>query len=277
MNEMILSSSNAREFFTCLNAILDECRLGISPTGWKVLAVDPANIAICEMLLPASAFVSYNYAESEIETGLDIVSIVHVINEIFRGSETGKDHEISFSIKLAPEKHQDPISPRYQLVIKHGPFTRTILQPSAASIRKKPSKIPACQHKYTIEALSTRELQRIVDAAQELQEWVRLVVDKHNGSIRFLILADEDDHVLKAGTYCLWDTIPPTGDEERINIELLPEVQSLFALEYLCGMIKAIKSQKVTLYIGNDLPLFITFSLCGNGTGMYALAPRVEV
>lgn len=275
-NEMILSSQNAREFFSSLSAILEECRLDISPEGWKVIAVDPANVAMCDLALPASAFASYDYNEPEIETGLDILPIVQIINEIFRGSETGKDKEITFSIDLAPEKYQSDEGNRRQLLVKHGPFTRTILQPVAASIRKKPSAWYVMEHRYTVEGINTRELQRIVDAVHELQDWVRIKIDKHNGSIRVLIEADEGIHTLTAGTFCSWDTIPPTGDDARINIESLPAVQSLYSMDYLCDLVKGISSQKVKLWIGNDQPLIITFPLCSHGTGKYMLAPRVE-
>ncbi len=62
------------------------------------------------------------------------------------------------------------------------------------------------------------------------------------------------------------------------EIQCKEKVRSLFPLDYFSNMVKAIGgASTVAIYLGNDYPVRMEFSLAGDsGRATYLLAPRIE-
>jgi proliferating cell nuclear antigen len=78
------------------------------------------------------------------------------------------------------------------------------------------------------------------------------------------------------------------GDTERVEIQLSKDhgikelkvkenVRSVFPLDYLATMMKAVSASPVEVHMGQEYPVRLTFTMAeGAGEGAFLLAPRIE-
>ncbi len=226
-----------------LSVLVDEARFRISPEGMTVRAVDPANVAMVSFELGSGAFDDFSADDCEI--GMDLSKI----NDIF--GVAGKDEKVVMEL--------DEMSQKMSLQLGGLSYTLALLDPS--TIRAEP-RIPQLELPAEV-VLNGKDLQRAVKAAEKISDHMLLGID-------------DDVFYMEA-----------EGDTDRVRldmsrdklIDMKPgEARSLFSLDYLSDIVKpASRSNEITVEIGKDFPVKISFSIA-NGAGKigYLLAPRIE-
>ncbi|MFA0823843.1 MAG: proliferating cell nuclear antigen (pcna) [Methanomethylovorans sp.] len=226
-----------------LSVLVDEARFRISTEGLSVRAVDPANVAMVSFELASSAF--DDYAADDCEIGMDLTKI----NDIFGVAE--KNEKATLEL--------DEMSQKMSIHIGGFSYTLSLLDPS--TIRAEP-RIPQLELPAEV-VLNGKELQKAVKAAEKISDHMSLGVD-------------EEIFYMEA-----------EGDTDKVRLEMprdqlidlkSGDARSLFSLDYLSDIVKpASKSNEVTLELGRDYPIRISFIIAeGAGKISYLLAPRIE-
>jgi hypothetical protein len=271
MIHMKLDPTLARQYLNLIMEITDEFRLHITKTGWKVTAVDAANVAMIDVILPSQEFINYQVdVDEEIAVGIDTQQIID-----FLGDE--RDHIISdetmpveLQFSLAADKYQGQDTTkkhkRYTLSITQGIFSRQILLMNESEIRKNP-KVP----EFNIDCkllVSTLQMRRVCEKAAKVGDYISLTASRDtDGAVRLEAVAkDDNDFPFKA--------FPKVYDSEATSI-ITPR-SSMFSLDYMIPMFKVIQADRVWLSVGQDYPLMIQFKLGKEGTAEYMQAPRIE-
>lgn len=279
--KMTLDPHLARQFINIVGAIVDEFRLQIDDDGWEVSAVDPANVAMIHLSMPKGSFQSYDFGsdtwtssmdghptgvlEDKIAVGID----VEKIKQFFGGmkkAEAVLDEEmhapVEFRFSLAPEKHGG----RYQVELKQGMFSRTMLLLPEKELRRPPKLIGLnldCRLH-----LNTLEFRRILEKAAEINDYIKLGFRCEEGDCIFIANAiDSDEFPLEAKKHI--DNWQALSDKARDSSS------SSFSLDYLLDIVEKLPD-KVWLYIGQNMPCIISVGLGQIGSVEYWLAPRME-
>lgn len=240
-----ISASTMKECIDAITAVVDEGRLKISEEGFRLRAVDPANVAMVSFELSSDAFEEFEFEEEEeLEVGIDFVKLSSIID-----MGKGETAELEFDT----EKHK--------LYTKLGSLAYTISLLDPSTIRKEP-KVPELDLPVQV-VIEADVFRRAIRAAEKIGDHILLGVD---GDVFYMETESDTDKVrFELGKEQLIDIIPGV-------------VRSMYSLEYLSAMSKGLsKADHITLSIGKDYPLRIDFELAdGYAHVSYLLAPRIE-
>ncbi|MDW7732044.1 MAG: DNA polymerase sliding clamp [Methanolobus sp.] len=243
MFKAIIDADTLKSSIEALSVLVDEARFKISPEGFTVRAVDPANVAMVSFELSSNAF--DEFAADDCEIGMDLSKI----NDIF--SVAGKEDKVIMEL--------DEMSQKMLLHLGGLSYTLALLDPS--TIRAEP-RIPQLELPAEV-VLNGKDLQRAVRAAEKISDHMLLGVE---GDAFYMEAEGDTDRVRL--------DIPR---DQLIDLRS-GEARSLFSLDYLSDIVKpASKSNEVTVEIGKDFPVKIGFTIAsGAGKIGYLLAPRIE-
>lgn len=286
--KMSLDPQTARDFIKIMGAVVDEFRLRIDKDGWKVVAVDPANVAMVFVNLPKDNFQSYefgndtwtsNILDDQITVGIDVDKIKQFLG-MHRSRPSLLDEElhapVEFIFSMAPEKHCG----RYQLELKQGMFSRTILLLLEKEIRKSPEN-PIFKLDYKLQ-IGTLDFRRIIEKAAEISDYINLGFSREY--IREMTDDPERHKEKHAMTFIAstvdsenfpWNAIKQIHGWQALSDTVRTNSSSLFSLDYLLDIAEKLPDT-VWLHLGQDNPCRISFDLGQTGTVEYYLAPRIE-
>jgi proliferating cell nuclear antigen len=240
-----IQASPLKTILKALRANVDEARFKIDESGICVRAVDPANVAMDDLTLNASAFESYDATPGVL--GLDLDRFADPVNL------AKKDDLVQFSLDRETRK---------LVVLVDGiEFRMACLDP--ATIRAEPT-LPE------LELPASATLER--DVLQQGVKAADLVAD-HVG-----FRMDADDQVLRIEAEGDTDAVDFQLDEEELDQATFAEASSLFSLDYMKKIVRTIpKGASVTVDFGSEFPIMLSYELdddAGSMTRM--LAPRIE-
>lgn len=217
-----------------------EVKLKINKEGMKIVAVDPANVAMIIFSLPISAF-SQLEAEDE-EIGVNLENLKAVLRRCSSNSNLVMSTEENFlKIEIIDKIKRE--------------FTLTMLDLES---REKP--IPDLEFSTKIEMNGMDFSEAVEDCS--------VVADSCSFE------ADADKFAISAKGPLNSARLGYSSDE--IHIESPNASKSKYSLEYLQKMIKATKiTDKVIINFGNDYPLKLEFNTPMINLG-FILAPRIE-
>jgi len=243
MFKATIDADTLKSSIEALSVLVDEARFKISPEGFTVRAVDPANVAMVSFELGSNAFEEFAADDSEI--GMDLSKI----SDIF--GVAGKDDKVSMEL--------DEMSQKMSLHVGGLSYTLALLDPS--TVRAEP-RIPQLELPAEV-VLNGKDLQRAVKAAEKISDHMLLGVE---GDAFYMEAEGDTDRVRL--------DIPR---DQLIDLKS-GEARSLFSLDYLSDIVKpASKSNEVTVELGKDFPVKIGFTIAGGeGKIGYLLAPRIE-
>lgn len=230
--------------FKPVHALVDECKIHVDDNGVSVTAVDPANVGMVDLELPAEVFDTY---EADAHTiGLPLERFLDIVSLFTQNGDPAH-------IMLEEETR------RLRLESGGLDYTLSLLDPD--SIRKEP-EIPDLN--LTASAtLTGKDFSRAVNACNMVADHLQLGAEPDGD---FYVTADGDT-----------DNVNVTMEEDEV-IELdTGNADSLFSIEYLRDMERAIPSDApVTVEIGPEFPVIITFNLIDEQAAVqYVLAPRI--
>ncbi|MBW3581920.1 MAG: proliferating cell nuclear antigen (pcna) [Euryarchaeota archaeon] len=225
------------------STLVDEAKIHITTDGVSLKAVDPAHVAMVDLSLGAKAFESYE--AGDLELGLDLEKFKDVLK--LAGSAD--------TVKM--EYHKDS----HRLVMRMGNLVRRVGLVDTAGMPDP--KVPNLNLPNKV-VVSAEELHRAIKGSESLSDHVTVIADPEF----FEISAESDLDALNL-------RLPK---EELIELEAAERTKSMFSLDYLSNMIKAVRSGgALTMHLGSDYPVKMEFDLAdGNGHCVYLLAPRIE-
>ena len=249
MFEAKIDASTLRACVETITAIVDEGKLRITEEGFKLRAVDPANVAMISFVLQRDAFDDFRFSvesegDTELEIGMDFMKLIGILG-------IGGREDVELKLDENAQK----------LYTRMGSldYTLSLLDPS--SLRKEP-KVPELEFPAKV-IIETEEFRRTIRAAEKIGENIVLGVDGEE----FYMEAEGEMDKLRLGL-----------SKEQL-IDLTPEtVSSLYSLEYISSMSKGMShAENITLNMGKNYPLQVDFALAeGKVKVSYLLAPRIE-
>ncbi|HEY5537970.1 MAG TPA: proliferating cell nuclear antigen (pcna) [Thermoplasmata archaeon] len=232
-----------KEVVDVVSTLVDEAKFNVSKDGVAVKAVDPAHVAMVDLALDHGAFESYRADETEL--GLDMDKVKEVLKLAKAGDVIAMRHE--------EEKNR--------LVMSVGNTTRRMSLVDTAGMSDP--KVPSLNLPGKV-SVRTDELRQGIRASESVSDHIALIATADG----FEILSEGDT-----------DTVSHKVSKDLLEELIAKEtVRSLFPLDYFSNMVKAISTaQTVRLYLGNDYPVKMEFSIAGGkGEVRYLLAPRIE-
>jgi proliferating cell nuclear antigen len=247
MFEAKIDTGVLKESMDAVTAVVEEGKLKITEEGFKLRAVDPANVAMVFFELHHDAFDDFNLDlenEAEIEIGVDFVKLTGILGIGGRGE-----------VELRLDEHGQ------KLFIQIGSLFYTISLLDTSAVRKEP-KIPDLEFSTQI-GMNTDDFRQVIKASEKIGDRIKLGVD---------------DEVFYMET---------EGDQDKVRLELRKDqllhltpgvLHSTFSLNYISAMNKGMgKAESVMLNMSKDYPMQIEFELAeGKGKIGYLLAPWVE-
>jgi proliferating cell nuclear antigen len=260
MFEAKIDANVLRECIESITAIVDEGKLKIAEDGFKLWAVDPANVAMVSFALQSDAFDDFRFAAKEAESGAEAEGTTESKAETEIGIDFVKLLGIlgiggREEVELELDEHAQKLFTRMGSLA----YTISLLDPS--SLRKEP-KVPELEFPVQV-IIETEEFRRTIRAAEKIGDHIVLGVD---GEV-FYMEAEGEMEKLRLGLR-----------KEQL-IHLTPgTLHSLYSLDYISAMSKGMShAENITLNLGKDYPLQIEFEVAeGKGKVSYLLAPRIE-
>jgi proliferating cell nuclear antigen len=227
-----------------LATMVDEAKINITETGFTVNAVNPANVAMVNLLLDKGAFEDYDLQEGAI--AIDLTRLKETIKGI------SKEGLVQLNLNQETRK----------LELTNGAYCYKLSLLDPSSIRKEP-KVPNLDLPGKI-VLNGCLLKKAVTDGSKVSDHIRLTASKES----FKMMAEGDLDSFTA----------EHPETELISITADRDVSSLFSLDYLKDIMKVLgESEKVTINLGTDYPAKFSMPLAGGcGTVTYLIAPRIE-
>ncbi len=240
---MLLKLDQPRMFSDIISIISElviEVKINVSKEGMKILAVDPANVAMIDFRLPASAFSQIEVEEEVL--GVNLESLKAVLRRCSAGSSLIMSTQDNFL--------------RLEIIDKiKREFTLTLLD-----LEGKDKPIPSLEFSTKIEMNST-------DFAEAIED-CNIVAD----SCSF----EADDSKFSISAKGPLNSANLTYSSDEIHVESPIASKSRYSLEYLQKMIKGSKiTDKVSINFSNDYPLRLEF-ITPMMNLAFILAPRIE-
>jgi DNA polymerase sliding clamp subunit (PCNA homolog) len=240
-----IQSEPLKNILRALRATVDEARVKIDETGIRVRAVDPANVAMDDLDLSATAFESYEATPGVI--GVDLDRLWDPV------SLANKDDLVQL--------HLDIESRKLVVAVTGLEFQMACLDP--ATIRSEPT-LPELELPASV-TVDRDTLRQGVKAAD-------LVAD-HVG-----LRMDPDEEVFRIDAEGDTDSVDFRIDVDDWEAVTLAEASSLFSLDYLKKIVRTIPAgTAVTIDFGTEFPAMLSYDLGdGDGSMTRMLAPRIE-
>ena len=232
-----------KEIVDVISILVPEAKFVADESGLHTKAVDPSRVGMVAVDLNKEAFEEYEASEAELGIDLDKLK------------ETLKLGASEDSIIVDWDKEENV------LVIKIGNITRRM--PLIETSGMPDTKIPQLNLSSKA-AVPLDELKKGVTAAKSISESISLKISEEGFD-----LSSKSEGADQANLHLPKDAL--------LELEVQEAARSTYTLKQFSDMIGAIKSPNVTIRLGTDYPLDISFDLAGGmGKGEYLLAPRVE-
>jgi proliferating cell nuclear antigen len=240
-----IQSEPLKNILRALRATVDEARVKIDESGIRVRAVDPANVAMDDLDLSASAFESYEATPGVIGTDLDrLWDAVSLANK-------------GDLVQL----HLDTESRKLVVAVTGLEFQMACLDP--ATIRSEPT-LPELELPASV-TVDRDTLRQGVKAAD-------LVAD-HVG-----FRMDPEEEVFRIDAEGDTDSVDFGIDADDWEAVTLAEASSLFSLDYIKKIVRTTPAgTAVRIDFGTEFPAMLSYDLGDGDESMTRmLAPRIE-
>jgi proliferating cell nuclear antigen len=240
-----IQSEPLKNILRALRATVDEARVKIDESGIRVRTVDPANVAMDDLDLSASAFESYEATLGVI--GVDLDRLWDAVSLANKGDLV--------------QLYLDTESRKLVVAVTDLEFQMACLDP--ATIRSEPT-LPELELPASV-TVDRDTLRQGVKAAD-------LVAD-HVG-----FRMDPEEEVFRIDAEGDTDSVDFGIDADDWEAVTLAEASSLFSLDYMKKIVRTVPvGTAVTIDLGAEFPAMLSYDI-GDGDGLMTriLAPRIE-
>ncbi|MEM4035984.1 MAG: DNA polymerase sliding clamp [Fervidicoccaceae archaeon] len=240
--------AGASEFKTVLESLsklVDEACVKFERGGLKLRALDPANVALIEVVYPSSAFIEYEI-EEEGTWGLNVAAVLRALGRIRRGDQLKievSDDSVILEVPSAPKR-------RYE--------ARNLEVPEP----EVPEARLALRTKVALLADHLRSILKDLEVVGE-----RATIEYKSSEDALVIYAPgETKYVSKLSR----------SSGAILELESEGDSSSTYDIDYLLSTLNLSRvSDAVTIEFSSNMPLKMTFRLAGGGNVSYLLAPLV--
>ena len=226
-----------------LNILVSESRWRFSESGLQIRAVDPANVSMVIANIEPHVFDAYQINEKEVIIGVDIDRLFDFVKS-FR-----KDDLVDITI----------LDSKINIKARSIEYSLSLIDPSA--IRREP-KIPEIELPAKI-VMTVENFKQALNAANKFSDYV--ILETSDSGLKLQADGDID----KITAYF--------RDSEVIEFNGA-KAKSMFGIDYLMQFFSVPdKNSVVTLRLGDNYPLHLTFEIQDGFTLEYFQAPRIEV
>jgi proliferating cell nuclear antigen len=226
-------------FCDVIRALVPECRLKISPDGFRVLAVDAANVAMVSVRLPKDAFEEFAVEPGEI--GMDV-------DKWKRGLQICQNSPTGITLKGG------------KVLITDGLFTYTMTPLDPSTVRKAPTS-PSLTSLPGSVTVPGKDLHEVINSMGKIGDKVRLTM---KGIALEISTEGDTDKLVRE-----LQSSDGKGGSNGI-------ATALFSIEYLADIGKVLKgADTVAVHMANDHPVRFDFEIEGMECS-YLVAPRIE-
>ncbi len=232
-----------REMADIIYTLVPEARFDIDDKGIHIKAVDPSRIAMIALDLNSSAFEEYDADDTSFGVDMEKLRDVLKLGSLDADTTLDKDEESNL------------------FIVKVGNITRKM--PLIDDSNMTEPKVPSLDLPAKVIA-PVVEIKKGVSAAKSIGDNIILMIDENGFD-----LTSKSEGADQASLHL--------SKEDLIELDVKAPAKSTYPLDYFSKIISTIKSPNVTLKIGSDYPLDLSFDIAsGNGSVKYLLAPRVE-
>lgn len=238
-----LPAQSWKKIINALSTVIDEVSIDVTESELKFTAMDPSHICMIDFSMAKEHFEEYKVTGENVTLGIDVDEMRKAINR----SKAGDTLEITAD---------------------QASITLKFTQKDSESLRRlKLQQIdPAFTEKYkvpTIETSAEIKFPAYVfeDALKDIHLFADVITFVSESNI-FIIKGDGDSGSALSEI------------KEWIAYEVKEACKCAYNLSYLFDISK-ISIDEVTIELGNDVPIQISFTLC-NAKFLYILAPRVD-
>lgn len=239
---MLIKLDNPKLLADCialLSELVLEVKAKITKNGFEITAIDPANVALACLKIPAKAFSQFDINKDE-ELGLNL-------------------EDLKQALKRAPA-NSTLIIERKDNMLKLKLGERRAFHLALINVEGEEKTVPKLNFKSSVEMDGLTFTEAITDAA--------IVADS------CALTANENAFIVEAKGNLNSARTELSSDEVKINSQELSKAK--YSLDYLVKFAKATKlSPKVLVSFSNDYPAKFDFKT-ENFELSFVLAPRVE-
>jgi len=246
----VVSTDHLKQALTSVSVLVDECKLNLTQQGFKISAVDPANVGMTTIELSTAAFESYTL-DTENNNGLTIGVNLDRFGDVIGMADTGQLAHFRL----------DPKTRKLHITIDGLEYTLALIDPDA--IRQEPD-LPDLDLSAEVH-ISPQDIDRAITAADMVADHIALGVDPDESLFYASAEGDTDDVHIELNEETLIDLSP--GD-----------AHSLFSLDYLKDINKAFRSaDELQLTLDIEHPVMFEYEFADQtGTAVFMLAPRIQ-
>jgi len=245
MTQFIIAASTLSDALEPVTSLVHECKIQLNEDGLSITSVEAANVAMVDMEIETGAFESYEASGETLGINLDRFT------DVLGMADSGD----LIRCELNEETRK--------LEIDIGDLSYTLALIDPDTIRQEPD-IPDLDLPATI-VLPGEQISRGVTAADLCSDHVSMRADADDGAFHIEAEGDTDDVDLEL-------------DDELLSANVGESCQSLFSLDYLKDMERAIPDDaEVSLLLGSEFPVKLRYSIDdGRVSVVNMLAPRIS-
>lgn len=226
-----------------LAKLVDEVAIRISEDGFHLKALDPARIALIEVFLPATSFITYE-VEGEESIGLSMANLSKLLKRLKKGDQ--------FEISTIED---------YVILTIHATIKRTY---RFRNLEVQMPEIPEAELEFDVEA------QVLADTIRHAIKDAEAVGD----TVEFEAKDDTALYIRGRGA-TLTETRITRDMPALIDLIVKNPAKSAYSIEYLKYILALTQIAEATIIkFSNDAPIYLEFALTGEGKVKYLLAPK---
>lgn len=243
MFDMKIRADVLKEAIELASCIVDEIKLTLKKDGLYVRAVDPSHVAMIEMKLSKKAFEEFKATDQDI--GMDLNKIKDLL-KLIRPEE------------MVSWRSEDK---KNRIILEVGNLKRSMSPVDLGGMTDP--KVPDLTLPGKV-VVDINEIRKGIRAAESISDHITFLLTPND----FKMEAEGDTEKME---------LVLTKDHGLSEIVAPGAMRSLYPLDYLTTMVKAVNSPTVTINMANDYPTRIEFQIAnGVGEGAFLLAPRIE-
>ena len=250
-----------RTLMTALKDILLETNITFKPDGIRIVNMDKSHTTLVHLFLDAEKFESYYCKYPNIVIGVNMLHLFKLINTI--------DNDDTLTIYIDESNYSDGIVERLGLRFENGDINQTkdqklkLIEPEEAEM-----VLPQVDFSSIITFPST-DFQKIIRDLSNISD--RLEIKSVGNELIFKCSGPFAEGEIKRGE-C------DSSTEFIKNPEASKIIQGEFSLKNLGYFIKCTNlCNTIEIYLENDLPLVVKYSVASLGTIKLCLAPLPQL
>lgn len=236
------------DFVNNISVLVDECKIRTSPDSLRVRAVDPANVGMVDAELDAEAFEGFDTTTGVL--GVDLGRFEEVVSLADSGDLVTMEYNTE--------------TRKLHIATNGVEYTLALIDPD--SIRQEP-EIPDLDLPCSLE-VETSDINRGIKAADMVSDHIAFKTERAHSGDQFIIEAEGDTD----------DVELELGEEDLVSSSIGGDVASLFSLEYMKDIKKALPTTgSIGMEMGDEFPIKIRFSNEEETQDVeFMLAPRIN-